>query len=201
MTTTVTADDITALLVGAVPGVDWKHNDDLCDCVYQRVCQWTNPYIGQTHEIRLCCAWAKMQELFPEAVRDIPAWFDFNANEWVAEPQEWNGEDAMPRAIWYRQLAAKEGRPLSEIREDYADQDPPQGVPTASPRPLAQTAFHVTRATLDAVEIAAMERALQVRDEGLAYYKRVWAGICETNHLDPAAVYNVSLQTGTVTLQ
>ena len=32
-----------------IPGVEWEYHDDLCDCTYQRIGFWTNPYIGE-HE-------------------------------------------------------------------------------------------------------------------------------------------------------
>src|SRR3990167_8554792 len=108
---------IEALAIGSLPDVQWKVNDDLCDCIYQRIGMWTNPYLAVTHEIRLCCAWAKLAEMCPEAVRTIPAFLDYgNNDEWVTEPMEWNGEEDMPAALWHRQLARKRGISVQEAR-------------------------------------------------------------------------------------
>lgn len=122
---------VEALAIGSLPDVIWQHGDDLCDCEFQRICQWTNPYIGSTHEIRLCCAWAKLAELFPEAVRTIPAYWSDNTQEWETQPWEWNGETEMPKAIWYRHLARKHGRTVADIRAEYSEKDElrPKGAP------------------------------------------------------------------------
>lgn len=77
---------------------------------------FTNPYLAETLEIRLCCIWAEIYKAFPQFARTIPAFWDYNAEEWVTEPQEWNGEDDMPAAIWHRQLARKEGISVAEAR-------------------------------------------------------------------------------------
>ena len=114
---------VEALAIGELPDVIWRDHDDLCDCEFQRVCQWTNPYIGSTHEVRLCCMWAKLYEMFPAYVRNIPAWFDINWQEWNTVPMDWNGEDEMPKAIWYRHLARKYGRSVADIRAEYAEKD------------------------------------------------------------------------------
>lgn len=116
---------VEALAIGNLPDVQWKTHDDLCDCTYQRIGMWTNPYIAETLEIRLCCMWVKLAEQFPDLVRTIPAFWNYNKDEWVTEPQDWNGQDPMPRAIWYRQLARRQSRPLAEIRAEYADRQPP----------------------------------------------------------------------------
>lgn len=122
---------IEALAISGLPEVTWRDHDDLCDCEFQRVCQWTNPYIGSTHEERLCCIWKQLHEMFPDCSRDIPAWFDINRQEWNTKPMTWNGETEMPKAVWYRHLARKHGRPLAEIRAEYADKDElrPKGYP------------------------------------------------------------------------
>ena len=121
---------IHALSIGNLPDVQWKIGDDLCDCMFQRIMQVTNPYIGATHEERLCCIWATLHEQYPDLSRDIPASWDFNAQEWVTEPHEWNGEEDMPAYLWYRQLARKEGIGVAEARAKYADRDEerPRGV-------------------------------------------------------------------------
>ena len=107
---------IQALSIGMLPDVQWKVHDDLCDCVYQRIGMWTNPYLAETLEVRMCCIWAKIYELFPEYVRNVPAFWDYNADEWVTEPAEWNGEDDMPAAIWHRQIARKQDISVAEAR-------------------------------------------------------------------------------------
>ena len=112
-----------ALSIGSLPGMEWSNQDDLCDCTYQRVGMWKNPYLAETLEIRLCCVWAKLAEQYPDAVRTIPGYFDPNRQEWITEPWTWDGEAEMPKAIWYRHLARKLDRPLAEIRAEYADKD------------------------------------------------------------------------------
>ena len=107
---------VEALAIGSLPDVLWNNGDDLCDCTYQRIGMWTNPYLAVTHEIRLCCAWAKLHEMFPEAVRTIPAFWDYNHDVWVTEPAEWNGEQDMPLALWHRQLARTRNITVAEAR-------------------------------------------------------------------------------------
>ena len=50
----------------------------------------------------------------------------------------WNGEDEMPKAIWYRQLAREQGRSVDDIRVEYANRDElrPKGKPNGEPLPL-----------------------------------------------------------------
>ena len=124
----VKADALAALFAGTFPGEFWNCQDDKCDCVYQRIGMWTNPYLAETLEVRMCCIWAELYKQFPQFVRVTPAYLDGNEKKWVSEPMEWNGETEMPRAIWYRQIAEKTGRPLSEVREEYRLKEPPQGV-------------------------------------------------------------------------
>lgn len=121
--TALTPAIVEALAISALPDTIWRDQDDLCDCEFQRVCQWTNPYIGSTHEVRLCCIWGELYKMFPQHVRDIPAWFDINNQAWVTEPMEWNGEAEMPKAVWYRHLARKWGRSVADVRAEYAQQD------------------------------------------------------------------------------
>jgi hypothetical protein len=122
----------TLLLTDHIPEIRWEHEDDLCDCTFQRIGWWTNPYLGRTLEIRLCCAWAKLAELHPEIrefMREIPAFDDYNANRWEPEPQPWQSKDSdMPRAIWYRQLVALTGKPITVIRAEYDHLNPPTRV-------------------------------------------------------------------------
>ena len=127
---------VEALSIGSLPDVQWKMHDALCDCTYQRIGMWTNPYLAETLEVRMCCIWAKIYEQFPAQVRTIPAFWDYNQEEWVTEPMEWNGETAMPRSVWYRQLAREQGRTVAEIRAEFASQEPPQGKVRPEPLPL-----------------------------------------------------------------
>lgn len=113
----------------ALPEVYWDVDDDLCDCTYQRMGLWTNPYLAETLEVRMCCIWKELYKMFPQFVRQTPAFFDYNANEWVPEPREWDGESDMPAAIWYRQMARKEGISVAEARQKYAGKTPPLGTP------------------------------------------------------------------------
>lgn len=124
---------VQALAVGSLPDIQWQVGDDLCDCTFQRVGWWTNPYLAETLEVRMCCIWAELYKQFPDLVRTIPAFWNYNQNEWVTETQDWNGETQMPRALWYRQLARQQGRPLPEIRAEYQNQEPPQGRPLILP--------------------------------------------------------------------
>ena len=122
---------IEALTIGSLPDVQWKHEDDLCDCTFQRIGMWKNPYLAETLEIRLCCVWEELAKQYPEFVRTVPGYWNDNERKWETKPWEWNGESEMPKAIWYRQLARSQGRPLAEIRAEYASQDDlrPKGKP------------------------------------------------------------------------
>lgn len=117
------------LQLAATPGVMWATHDDLCDCTFQRIGFWTNPYMGATMLTRLCCMWKKLNEMFPGMVQEIPAFYNYNAGSYVeVGPQEWNGDSDMPRAVWYRHLAAKTGLSLEQIRQEYANQEPPKAI-------------------------------------------------------------------------
>ena len=70
----------TLLLLEHIPEIRWEHGDDLCDCTFQRIGYWTNPYLGRTLEFRICCSWSKLIELHPELqefVREIPAFDNY----------------------------------------------------------------------------------------------------------------------------
>lgn len=112
-----------ALATASLPDVRWQLGDDRCDCTFQRIGWWTNPYLAETLEIRLCCVWAELGKQYPDLVRTVPAFYDYTREEWVTEPREWDGEAEMPPYLWYRQLAAKEGKPLAEIRSEYQGRD------------------------------------------------------------------------------
>jgi len=111
------------------PETFWEHGDDACDCTFQRVGMWTNPYLGKTLEVRMCCIWEELYKLFPQHVRTSSGFLDYNRNEWVPGQREWDGTTEMPRALWYRQIAERTGTPLPEVRTSYAALTPPQGVP------------------------------------------------------------------------
>lgn len=102
---------------------EWKHGDDLCDCTFQRIGKWENPYIGATYQVRLCCAWARLQEVWPDLFRETQG-----------EQQAWNGEDDMPRALWHRQIALATGKSLPETRQMLSESVPPQGQPRPRPK-------------------------------------------------------------------
>ena len=127
---------IEALAIGSLPDVEWKHGDDLCDCVFQRIGMWKNPYLSTTQEIRLCCVWAKLGEQYPDLVRMTPGYFNENTQRYETEPWEWNGEAEMPKALWYRQLARKLDRPLADIRAEYSAKDELRPKGHVKPEPI-----------------------------------------------------------------
>ena len=130
---------IEALSIAELPDVRWDIHDDLCDCTYQRIGMWTNPYLAETLEVRMCCIWAELYKQYPQFVRHVPAFFDYgHGDKWVTEPMEWNGETEMPKSLWYRQLARKLGRTMESVRDEYADQDDlrPKGTPVQEPIPF-----------------------------------------------------------------
>lgn len=120
-----------------LPEQFWDVEDDKCDCTYQRIGLWTNPYIGETLEVRMCCIWAELYKLFPNMVRVTDAFFDYNKNEWVTRQREWDGELDMPESIWFRQLAKKLGKSVDEVRQEYQGRmdEKPKGV-KRKPQPL-----------------------------------------------------------------
>lgn len=119
-----------ALAMGTLPEVHWVHDDDLCDCTFQRIGLWTNPYIGRTLKVRFCCVWKELLREYPDFVQEIPAFYDYNNHKYISEPWEWDSRDSdMPRAIWYRQIQAVTGRPLDEIRMQFRDMEPPKRRP------------------------------------------------------------------------
>jgi hypothetical protein len=116
------------------PEVRWMHGDDLCDCTFQRIGEWANPYIGKTETIRFCCVWQKFKEQWPDLFMEQNGYWDDNEKKYQPV-SEWNAEIDMPRDIWYRQLEAITGKPLPQIREEYASQDPPKGITRPQPDP------------------------------------------------------------------
>lgn len=157
--------DIVASM-GVLPEAFWDNQDDGCDCTYQRIGMWTNPYLAETLEVRMCCIWAELYKLFPQHVRTTSAFKDYNVDEWVSTPRDWDGEADMPESIWYRQLARKHGIPVTEARERYAHTTPPKGMP----RPVVESPQEptVTEYVLTAMEVLADEVArLRAIVEGL----------------------------------
>lgn len=122
-----------ALLAGILPDMAWLHGDDQCDCTYQRIGLWSNPYLAETIEYRWCCIWKTLLERMPELrpfCRETHAFWDDNTASWVEAPLKWDvvlqaddGPDVagdMPLYLWYRQLARQTGRPLADIRREYS---------------------------------------------------------------------------------
>jgi len=123
---TVSAETLPWVLAG-IPEVRWLHGDDECDCVFQRIGDWTNPYLGRTLRVRLCCIWAELYKQFPQFVQEIPAYYDQNEDAYYTRPADWNGDTEMSRALWHRQEAAKLGITIAQARKLLAGQTPPQG--------------------------------------------------------------------------
>ena len=128
---------LAGLLAAEIPGLKWDTHDDLCDCIFQRIGFWTNPYIGQTMRVRFCCLWKELAKDYPHLIQEVPHFYNYNTHKYEEKPHEWNGETDMPRAIWYRHLSTKTGTPLPEVREQYRDQEPPRGIP--KPKTKRQT--------------------------------------------------------------
>lgn len=113
----------------AIPEVNWQYGDDLCECTFQRIGMWTNPYIARTLKVRLCCLWAKLYAMFPECVQEIPAFMDYtDGDRYEPKPQKWNGDTDMPRHLWHRQMAVELGIPLPNVRKLLAGKKPPKAV-------------------------------------------------------------------------
>ena len=122
--------DILALLdTAGIPEENWTHWDDLCDCTFQRIGMWTNPYVGRTLKVRLCCIWAKLYAMFPEYVQEVPAFMDYNKGDaYSAAPVAWDGDTDMPVYLWHRQLAVQMRLPLETVRKLFAGRSPPKAV-------------------------------------------------------------------------
>lgn len=112
---------------GRIPEIRWEYGDDLCDCMFQRIGYWTNPYIARTLEIRLCCMWKRLNEMFPGLMREIPAFHNYNEDVYETAPRMWDAEDDMPRHMWHRQIAVITGLDLDTVRRKFAGQRPPEG--------------------------------------------------------------------------
>jgi nitroreductase len=112
----------------SIPDVRWMHGDDLCNCTFQRIGEFANPYLGQTLRVRFCCVWAELEKEYPDFIQHIPAYWDDNSESWRKEPTEWDGGSGMPRALWYRQQAFLQGKSLEDVRAELGDQEPPKAV-------------------------------------------------------------------------
>jgi hypothetical protein len=118
------------LMAGTIPEIQWVHGDDLCNCTFQRIGEWTNPYLARTLRVRMCCIWADLYRQYPEFVQEIPAYYDENRDLFETESMEWNVEDAdMPVHLWHRQIATLTGLSLPEVRDKFAGVPPPDAVP------------------------------------------------------------------------
>ena len=114
-------------MMDTLPEITWKHDDDLCDCTFQRIGEWTNPYLARTMRVRFCCVWNEILKDYPQYVEEIPAFFNYNEDKFENDPWEWDSKDAdMPRAIWYRQIQTITGKSLDEIRTRFRDMEPPK---------------------------------------------------------------------------
>ena len=149
--------------MGLLPENVWQHGDDACDCTFQRIGMWTNPYLAETLEVRMCCIWEELYKLFPQHVRRVPAYLT-NNDDWETEPREWDGETEMPRALWYRQQARRDGTAVADARSRYAHLTPPQG----TPRPVVEQGPAFAEVLLEMVmglaeEVAGLKAQLEAR--------------------------------------
>ena len=112
-----------------MPEFIWTHGDDLCDCTFQRIGEWTNPYLARTRRVRVCCLEDRMLEGNEDLVQDIPGFFNDNNGLFETEPWVWNGEDDMPEHLFMRQTAIIQGLSLDETRVKFEGVEPPKGIP------------------------------------------------------------------------
>ncbi len=141
-------------LPAGVPDVPFQHGDDQCNCTFQDVREWTNPYLGRTLRARMCCIYGELFRQFPQFVQDIPAHYDAATHSWVPDPQPWDSEDAdMPEYLWHRHKAALTGKALAEVREEHA------GAPHERPRAVAPGMGRASRPQPDEATLAAAHEA------------------------------------------
>ena len=112
-----------------MPEFIWTHGDDLCDCTFQRIGEWTNPYLARTRRVRVCCLEDRMLEDNEDLVQDIPGFFNDDTGLFETEPWVWNGEDDMPEHLFMRQTAIIQGLSLDETRVKFEGVEPPKGLP------------------------------------------------------------------------
>lgn len=142
---------LTALEASVLPPIRWLLGDDKCDCVYQRIGEWGNPYLAQSLQIRFCCIWAELLKQFPQFVQEVSVFWDDNRLEPLTEPQPWDSEDMdMPLYLWYRQIARKTGRPLADVRAEYQHRqdERPRKVAKGTGRESRQLSVHEVRLAL-----------------------------------------------------
>ena len=111
-----------------MPEITWTHGDDLCNCTFQRIGDWANPYIARTRRVRVCCLENRMLEGNEDLVQDIPGYFNENTGEFETEPWVWDGEDDMPEHLFMRQTAIIQGLSLDETRVKFEGVEPPKGI-------------------------------------------------------------------------
>ena len=70
----------------SMPEITWTHGDDLCNCTFQRIGDWSNPYLALTRRVRVCCLEQRMLEGNEDLVQDIPGFFNENTGQFEAEP-------------------------------------------------------------------------------------------------------------------
>ena len=112
-----------------MPEFIWTHGDDLCDCTFQRIGEWSNPYLARTRRVRVCCLEDRMLDGNEDLVQDIPGFFNDNTGLFETEPWIWNGEDDMPQHLFMRQTAIIQGLSLDETRVKFEGVEPPKGAP------------------------------------------------------------------------
>jgi hypothetical protein len=121
------AHSLGALGMDSLPEIQWLHGDDLCDCTFQRIGEWANPYIARTLRIRFCCVWAELLKDYPDYVQEIPGFWNDNTGRFETEPSAWDADHEMPRALWHRQVQTVTGLPLEEVRMKFRDLPAPGG--------------------------------------------------------------------------
>jgi hypothetical protein len=150
----------------------WLVGDDKCDCTFQRIGEWGNPYIGKSLQVRLCCIWDELAKDYPQFVQEVDGYWDRNRIEPVMGAQPWDSEEMdMPLDIWYRQLASEQNRPLVEIREEYRFKQHlrPRKVPAGQGRETYQpNKWEVRRALLYRLEKTGWRR-----EDAIANFERL----------------------------
>lgn len=116
-------------MLDTIPEAPWVHGDDACDCTFQRIAIWTNPYLGRSLQVRLCCIWREIYGQYPQYVREVPATYDPDKEAFTTGiPADWDGDHDMPRHLWHRQVSVQLGIPLSQVRKLLEGQEPPKAV-------------------------------------------------------------------------
>jgi len=149
----------------------WLVGDDKCDCTFQRIGEWGNPYIGKSLQVRLCCIWAELAKEYPQFVQEVDCYWDRNLIEPVMGAQPWDSEEMdMPLDIWYRQLASEQNRPLVEIREEYRHKQHlrPRKTARGTGRESAQPDKHEVRHAM----LNRLEKTGWRRDDAIATFER-----------------------------